>query len=177
MKRLSMLTRTSKNNIDLLIDKNKKLNYEEAQIVIWLLSQISEEDGGLQYYKLELSEFSRLVTDDSGDQYAEMIKITRALMEKVVEIFDPETQKITQLHWVCGADFQFGQECVILSCHPKLKPLLLKLKELPAEEDIIHALVADNFVPRALFLACAKKTLEYKNGFLPVKELSSMENN
>ena len=77
---------------------------------------------------------------DVEGKYRELRKITKRLMQRVIEIYEPETSEIIQASWLSSARYQVKQGCVLLEFSPSLKPYLLQLKSHFTKIDIIDTL-------------------------------------
>lgn len=111
-----------------LVEARYRLSLQESQIVLWLLTQIKPDDEDFKSHVLEISEFARLANVNVGSRYSELRKITKRLIQRSLEIYEPSLNKLIQVSWLSSAEYQFKQGYVLLEFSPKLKPYLLQLK-------------------------------------------------
>lgn len=123
-----------------LVEARYRLSLQESQVILWLLTQIRPEDEDFKSHKLEISEFAKLSQVSSGNKYTELRRIIKHLMQRVMEIHEPETGEIIQAAWLSSARYQIKQGCVLLEFSPLLKPYLLQLKSHFTKIDIIDTL-------------------------------------
>jgi plasmid replication initiation protein len=123
-----------------LVEARYRLSLQESQIILWLLTQIRLDDEDFKPHKLDIVEFAKLVQVDVDSKYRELRKITRQLMQRVMEIYEPETQKLIQVAWLSSAEYEHKKGYASLEFSPKLKPYLLQLKSKFTKIDIIDTL-------------------------------------
>lgn len=110
-----------------LVEARYRLSLQESQIILWLLTQIRSDDEDFKPHNLEIIEFSHLTQVSVGNKYSELRKITKRLMQRVIEIYEPDTKEFIQAAWLSSAHYKSKQGYVSLEFSPKLKPYLLKL--------------------------------------------------
>jgi plasmid replication initiation protein len=91
-----------------------------------MIARIQPEDEDFKPYRISLSELAEFLGINKNHIYADCKKITKKLLEKVVEIQEPG--RLLQTHWVSSADYVDGTGTVNLTFDPLLKPYLLQLK-------------------------------------------------
>lgn len=123
-----------------LIEARYKLSLQESQIILWLLTQIRPEDEDFKPHKLEISEFANLTQVNVGNKYSELRKITKHLMQRVLEIYEQKEGIFIQLSWLSSAIYETKKGCVLLRFDPGLKPYLLQLKSHFTKIDIVDTL-------------------------------------
>lgn len=111
-----------------LIEAHYRLSLQEKRLILWLLKHIKPQDQDFERYTVKVSEFAEMMELDVKTQYAEMRKITKSLLTKIIEITDPYTQKKTRFAWLCLDEWEEGVGICSLEFHPELKPYLLELK-------------------------------------------------
>ena len=111
-----------------LVEARYRLSLQESQIVLWLLTQIKQNDEDFKSHKLNVTEFAKLLNLSPGRQYAKIQEITEKLMRRVLKIYDSRTQKLLQVSWLSSAEYEYRKGYVMLEFSPKLKPHLLQLK-------------------------------------------------
>ena len=110
-----------------LITSNYDLSVEEQRIILTLASTVQPNDEEFKPYKFKISEFMELLGVESKTKYSVIPKITKELMQKVLEI--KQENKIIQVAWLSSAEYEKGTGIIELEFSPKLKPFMLGLKE------------------------------------------------
>jgi len=123
-----------------LIEARYRLSLQESQIILWLLTQIHQDDEDFKPHKLEISEFSNLTQVNVGNKYSELRKITKRLMQRVLEIYEQKEDKFIQVSWLSSAVYETKKGYVSLEFSPNLKPYLLQLKSHFTKIDIVDTL-------------------------------------
>jgi plasmid replication initiation protein len=110
-----------------LITSKYELSLQEQRIILSLVSLVDSKDQRQFYeYEMTVKEFSELLNVENTN-HTYLSKVTKRLMEKVVEIEDDK--KLTQVHWLSSCVYYKGQGKVKLELHRELMPYLLQLKE------------------------------------------------
>jgi plasmid replication initiation protein len=109
-----------------LVESRYNLTLGEQRLIFTMISRIQPEDEDFKPYRISLSELAEFLGIDKNHIYADCKKITKKLLEKVVEIQEPG--RLLQTHWVSSADYVDGTGVVNLTFDPLLKPYLLQLK-------------------------------------------------
>lgn len=123
-----------------LIEARYRLSLQESQIILWLLTQIKQEDEDFKSHELKISDFALLTQSNSEDKYSELKKTIKRLMQRVMEINEPETNNFVQVAWLSSAYYKFQKGCVLLEFSPRLKPYLLQLKSHFTKINIVDTL-------------------------------------
>lgn len=110
-----------------LITSSYDLSLEEQRIILTLASMVQPTDEDFKPYKFNIKEFMELLGVEAKSKYSIIPKITKELMQKVLEI--KQKNKITQVAWLSSAEYEKGSGTVELEFSPKLKPFMLGLKE------------------------------------------------
>lgn len=146
---MNNLSDTSRNFIvksNALVEARYRLSLQESQVILWLLTQIQPDDEDFKPHKLDIVEFAKLTNVVVDSRYTELRKITRQLMQRVMEIYSPDTKTLLQVSWLSSALFQHKTGCVLLKFDPDLKPYLLQLKNQFTKIEI-----ADTFKLKSIF--------------------------
>lgn len=110
-----------------LITSKYELSLQEQRIILSLVSLVDSKDQRQFYeYEMTVKEFSELLNVENTN-HTYLSKVTKRLMEKVVEIEDDK--KIIQVHWLSSCIYYKGEGKVKLELHRELMPYLLQLKE------------------------------------------------
>lgn len=123
-----------------LVEARYRLSLQEMHVIYWLLTQIKPEDEEFKTHKLEIVEFANIIGVKSENQYKELRKVTKRLIQRAMEIYQPKTQEYLQFSWLSSARYQIKQGCVLLEFSPLLKPYLLQLKGYFTKIDIVDTL-------------------------------------
>ena len=123
-----------------LVEARYRLSLQESQIILWLLMQIRPDDEDFKSHKLQIKDFADLVQVNEGNRYSELRKITKQLMQRVMEIYEPSMDKLIQVAWLSSAEYKFKEGYVLLEFSPKLKPYLLQLKSHFTKIDLIDTM-------------------------------------
>lgn len=110
-----------------LITSNYDLSLQEQRIILTLASTVQPADEDFKPYKFKIAEFMELLGVEDKSKYSAIPKITKELMQKVLEI--KQGNKILQVAWLSSAEYEKGSGMVELEFSPKLKPFMLGLKE------------------------------------------------
>lgn len=169
MKKVKVLESKFQNFIvksNALVEARYRLSLQESQIILWLLTQIKSDDEDFKPHNLEIIEFSHLTQVSVGNKYSELRKITKRLMQRVIEIYEPDTKEFIQAAWLSSAHYKSKQGYVSLEFSPKLKPYLLKLKNQFTKIDIADTLKLKSIHAIRIF----ELLLQYSN--LGTREMS-----
>ena len=110
-----------------LLEAHYRLTLQEKRLILWLIKEIKSDDTDFKKYMLKIADFAEMVGLHPKTQYKEMKKVTRALIGRVIEIENPETNATTQMAWLCFAHWEPNKGVCYLEFHPALKPYLLQL--------------------------------------------------
>lgn len=111
-----------------LIEARYRLSLQEKRVILWLLTQIKPNDEDFKLHKLEIAEFSKMTNVTVDNRYSELRNITKRLIQRAIEIYDPQAHEFIQVSWLSAARYQIRKGCVLLEFSPQLKPYLLQLK-------------------------------------------------
>jgi plasmid replication initiation protein len=111
-----------------LIEAHYRLTLQEKRLVLWLIQSIGKDDTDFKKYQLKITDFAEMLELNPKTQYKEMRRITKALINRSIEIEDKENNVITQMAWLCFARWEPKKGICSLQFHPELKPYLLQLK-------------------------------------------------
>ena len=113
---------------NILVEARYRLSLQESQVILWLLTQIRPEDDDFKVHKLNIIEFAHFTQVEPGNKYSGLRRITKQLIQRVIEIHETDTDDILQVAWLSSARYQSKQGYVLLEFSPQLKPYLLQLK-------------------------------------------------
>ena len=119
-----------------LVEARYRLSLQESHVVLWLLTQIKPDDEGFKTHQLKVEDFANMVGLRVDAQYEELKKTTLRLMQRVMQIRDPNKKKLIQVSWLSSAVYEDGKGSVALRFDPELKPYLLQLKSQFTKIDI-----------------------------------------
>ncbi|AGK99586.1 replication initiation protein [Clostridium pasteurianum] len=110
-----------------LITSSYDLSLQEQRIILTLASLVQPTDENFKSYEFSIKDFKELLGVEDKSKYTEIPKITKELMQKVLEI--KQDKKIIQVAWLSSAEYEKGSGKIELEFSPKLKPYMLGLKE------------------------------------------------
>jgi plasmid replication initiation protein len=111
-----------------LIEARYRLSLQESRVILWLLMQICPDDEDFKQHKIDIKEFSKMIGTEVDNQYSKLRSVTKRLVQRAIEIYDPEKKEWLQVSWLSSIKYQSSKGCVTLRFDPELKPYLLKLK-------------------------------------------------
>lgn len=123
-----------------LVEARYRLSLQESQIILWLLTKIRPDDEDFKPHKMDITEFARMIGVEVDNQYSKLRSITRNLMRRILDIYEPEKQEWLQVSWLSSARYQKKQGSIFLKFDPDLKPYLLQLKSHFTKIDITDTL-------------------------------------
>ena len=109
-----------------LVESRYNLTLGEQRLIFTMISRIQPDDEDFKPYSISLKQLAEFLGINKNHMYADCKKMTKKLLEKVVEI--QEENRLLQTHWVSSADYIDGTGVVKLTFDPLLKPYLLQLK-------------------------------------------------
>ena len=111
-----------------LIEAHYRLTLQEKRLILWLIQAIGKDDIDFKKYHLKITDFAEMMELNPKTQYKEMRRVTKALINRSIEIEDKETNTLMQMAWLCFARWEHKKGLCSLEFHPELKPYLLQLK-------------------------------------------------
>ena len=113
-----------------LIQGNYKTTLQEKRLILWLMSQIQATDKDFKRYTLKISDFAKMLGIEANHNlYAELQKITKNLLSKVISLELPRDKQLIQASFFSSAIYKYGTGTVEFSFDPALKPYLLELNK------------------------------------------------
>lgn len=114
-----------KNENLLFIRHNLSLN--ASKLFETLIAMIKKDDKDFQEYFFYAKDFKELIESESNNVLADMIKFSKELLSKTIEVsFGKE---ILLTHRVISAKYEKSGGYIKYMLHPDLKPFLLNLRE------------------------------------------------
>jgi len=123
-----------------LIEARYRLSIQESYVIFWLLTQISPDDEDFKVHRLRVEDFAEIIQVNVGNRYSELRKITKHLMQRVMEIYSPDEDKTIQVSWLSSTEYEHKKGYVSLRFDPALKPYLLQLSGHFTKIDIVDVL-------------------------------------
>lgn len=111
-----------------LVEARYRLSLQESHIILWLLTKIRPDDEDFKPHKMDITEFAQMIGVEVDNQYSKLRLVTRSLMRRILDIYEPEKQEWLQVSWLSSARYQKKQGSIVLKFDPDLKPYLLQLK-------------------------------------------------
>lgn len=112
---------------NMLIEAHYRLTLQEKRLILWLIKAIGKDDTDFKKYQLKITDFAEMMELNPKTQYKELKRVTRALITRLIEIENPETNATIQMSWLCFAHWEPKKGICSLEFHPALKPYLLQL--------------------------------------------------
>ena len=113
-----------------LIGAKRNLTLQEYRVILWLISKVRVDDEDFKEHELNVVEFCNIIGIRYDCMYQRLAKITKSLMEKVIEIKTVNGSKeiLEQVGILSYARYESGQGKVVLSFHPRMGRFLLDLQ-------------------------------------------------
>jgi plasmid replication initiation protein len=111
-----------------LVEARYHLTLQEKRIILWLTSQIQPDDKNFKRHCLSVQAFTNLLELTGSVKYTELRKITKGLMQKVLEIIDPDKNTSTLVNWINYSKYFHNEGMIEFSFSEEMKPFLLHLK-------------------------------------------------
>jgi plasmid replication initiation protein len=112
-----------------LIEARYRLSLQESHVILWLLTQIRPDDEDFKAHSMKIADFAKMVGVAVDGQYQELRKVTMRLIQRGLNIYEPDTKEWLQVSWLSSARYKTKQGYLFLEFSPQLKPYLLQLKE------------------------------------------------
>jgi plasmid replication initiation protein len=123
-----------------LVEARYRLSLQESQVILWLLTQIRPDDEDFKEHVMDISELARLTMVNVDSRYTELRKITKRLIQRSIEIYEPDLNEYIQVTWLNSAHYKANKGIVLLQFSSKLKPYLLKLKSHFTKIDLVDTM-------------------------------------
>ncbi|NLT23085.1 MAG: replication initiation protein [Syntrophorhabdus sp.] len=111
-----------------LVMRKTSLSLIEQRLLLSILAQIQPEDADFKPYRLAVKEFLELCGIHNGRMHAVIDSVIVPFARKVVRV-EREDGSVLVTHWFSSADYKRGRGIIEFSFDPKLKPVLLRLRE------------------------------------------------
>jgi plasmid replication initiation protein len=112
-----------------LIEARYRISLQEKRVVLWLLSQIKPTDNDFTLHRISIKDFCTIVGVSSNNMYAELQKVTKKLIGRVLTIRDPSKSLTLQVAWLSVAAYWEKEGVIDLKIASELRPYLLELKK------------------------------------------------
>ena len=151
-----------------LVEARYRLSLQESQVIFWLLTQIRPDDEDFKEHALDIFQFAKLTDVKVDSRYTELRKITKRLIQRSIEIYEPDLNEYIQVTWLNSAHYKANKGIVLLQFSSKLTPYLLKLKSHFTKIDLVdtlklksvHAIRIFELLLQYLTIGTRKMTLE-----------------
>ena len=161
-----------------LVEARYRLSLQESKIILWLLTQIRHDDEDFKSHQMTISEFSKMIGVEVDNQYGKIREVTKSLMRRVLEIYEPEKNSFLQVSWLSSARYEGKKGIVSLKFDPELKPYLLKLQSHFTKIDIVdtlnlksvHAIRIFELLLQYLIIGNRTITLEELRGYCGIRK-------
>ncbi|MEM7659948.1 MAG: replication initiation protein [Bacteroidota bacterium] len=121
-----------------LINARYSLSVAEMRLFLMMVAQVRRDDVDFKTYRIKISDFIDKLETQSKSVYDRAREKSKRLMEKVLEIEEPDGK--LQIALLSSAKYYSGKGYVELRFDPALKPYLLQLKEKFTSYDIRYVL-------------------------------------
>ena len=121
-----------------LINARYSLTVAEMRLFLSMVAQVRRDDKDFKTYRIKISDFVDTLGTSSKSIYERAREKSKQLMERVLEIDEPDGK--LQLALLSSAKYYSGKGYVELRFDPALKPYLLQLKEKFTSYDIRYVL-------------------------------------
>jgi len=111
---------------DFIMRSASKLTLNEMKLLRLIITQCRKGDKGFYVYSLRAVDFAKLLDIDKDDMRRNLRKMTRHIMQEVLEIENPKTGDWIQFHWTDECEYKSGT--VTIKIADRLSPFLLDLK-------------------------------------------------
>lgn len=111
-----------------LVEARYRLSLQEKRLILWLLTQIMPNDEDFKLHRLKIEEFAQMTGVVIDSRYSELRKITKRLIQRAIEVYDPHSNGFVQFSWLSFAKYYRTKGYIDLRFDPALKPYLLQLK-------------------------------------------------
>ena len=111
---------------DFIMRSASKLTLNEMKLLRLIITQCKKGDKGFYVYSLRAVDFAKLLDIDKDDMRRNLRKMTRHIMQEVLEIENPKTGEWIQFHWTDECEYKSG--IVTIKIADRLSPFLLDLK-------------------------------------------------
>lgn len=112
-----------------LVESRYNLSLQEKRVILWLTSQINQEDEEFKPYTLDIKKFAEMINISNDRLYPQMMAITKKLMQRIMTINLLDSEETLQVAWLSSARYQHKKGYVVLKFNPELKSYLLQLKK------------------------------------------------
>ena len=123
---------------NVLIESRYKLSLSEMKLVLSMIAEIKSGDHDFKEYRIYIKDFISSLESKRPDLYTEARKITKNLMEKVIQI-QTESGHL-QTHFLSSSQYYRNKGYVDFCFDPKLKTYLTHLKKAFTSYDIRNVL-------------------------------------
>ena len=112
-----------------LVESRYRVSLQEKRIILWLLSQIKSTDNDFTKHRISIKDFCTIVGVNSNNMYAELQKVTKRLIGRVLTIRDSSKGLTLQVAWLSVAAYWENEGVIDLKIASDLRPYLLELKK------------------------------------------------
>ncbi len=113
-----------------LIESRHRLTLLERRFMLWIISQIKQEDSQFHKYSISVKNFVDFSSlKDHGGYYQQISKMADSLTQKNIAIKNQETKKDKYYSWFESIEYDWGNGQIFAEINNKIRPFLLDLKE------------------------------------------------
>lgn len=111
---------------EFILNSVSNLTLNEAKLLQLIITQCRKGDTELYTFSLKAKDFAKLLDVDPHDMRRNLRKMTRHIMQEVLEIENPKTGDWLQFHWTDECQYKSG--IVTIKISDRLAPYLLDLQ-------------------------------------------------
>ncbi len=109
-----------------ILHSMSNLTCNEFKLLSLIITQCKLDDNKLYTFRVKSKDLAKLLEVDSNDIRRDLRKMTRHIMQEVLEIENPKKGEFLQFHWTDECEYKSG--IVTIKIADKLAPYLLHLK-------------------------------------------------
>ncbi len=102
------------------------LTLNEVKLLRFIIMQTKKDDHELYEFQVAVKDLAKIFGVKAKDFYKKIRIMTRHIMQEVIEIEDPEAEKLVQFHWVDECEYKKG--IITIKIADRLKPFLTELR-------------------------------------------------
>lgn len=134
-----------------LIQASYRLSLQEKRVVLWLSSKVNPKDKDFKNHEAKVIEFCEMTGLKSKNMYEQVVKISKSLMKKVLQIKREDKESTATFSWLSYSEYFHKEGRVIFRFDPALKPYLLELKSSFTKMALEDAMKLKSFYSIRLF--------------------------
>ncbi len=110
----------------MILHTASNLTLNEMKLLRFIIMQTKKDDKELYEFQVSIKDLAKTLGVKPKDFYKKAKTMTRHIMQEILEIEDPENEKLIQFHWVDECEYEKG--IVTIKIADRLKPFLTGLR-------------------------------------------------